>query len=62
MRPTFEAMAIELNKEARAEAIASIERYFQLNMDERIGNIAASRTFRRSFTRLPSSSRRMPSR
>ena len=41
MRPTFEAMAIELNKEARAEAIASIERYFQLNMDERIGNIAA---------------------
>jgi uncharacterized protein (DUF2164 family) len=34
-------MAIELNKEARAEAIKSIERYFQENMEERIGNIAA---------------------
>jgi len=34
-------MAIELNKEARAEAIKSIERYFQQNMDEPIGNIAA---------------------
>ena len=35
-------MAIEIPKEARKEAIASIERYFQENMDERIGNIAAS--------------------
>lgn len=34
-------MAIELNKEVRAEAIKSIERYFQENMDERIGNIQA---------------------
>jgi uncharacterized protein (DUF2164 family) len=34
-------MAIDLNKDARAEAIKSIERYFQENMDERIGNIAA---------------------
>jgi uncharacterized protein (DUF2164 family) len=35
------AMAIELNKDARAEAIKSIERYFQENMEERIGNVAA---------------------
>jgi uncharacterized protein (DUF2164 family) len=34
-------MTIELPKEARAEAIASIERYFQENMEERIGNIGA---------------------
>ena len=34
-------MTIELNKETRAEAIRSIERYFEENMDERIGNIAA---------------------
>lgn len=34
-------MPIELPKEARSEAIQSIERYFQENMDERIGNIAA---------------------
>lgn len=34
-------MTIELTKEARAEAIQSIERYFQENMEERIGNIAA---------------------
>ncbi|MCG2591567.1 DUF2164 domain-containing protein [Ramlibacter sp. XY19] len=34
-------MAIELGKEARKEAVASIERYFQENMEERIGNIAA---------------------
>ena len=34
-------MAIEISKEARKEAIASIERYFQENMDEKIGNIAA---------------------
>ena len=34
-------MAIELNKDARAEAIKSIERYFRENMDEPIGNIAA---------------------
>lgn len=34
-------MTLELPQEARAEAIRSIERYFQDNMDERIGNIAA---------------------
>ena len=34
-------MAIQLNKDARAEAIKSIERYFRENMDEPIGNIAA---------------------
>lgn len=34
-------MSIELHREERAEAIRSIERYFQENMDERIGNIAA---------------------
>jgi uncharacterized protein (DUF2164 family) len=35
-------MAIELSKEAHKELISSIERYFQENMEERIGNIAAS--------------------
>ena len=35
-------MTIELTKEDRAQAIASIERYFRENMEERIGNIAAS--------------------
>ena len=35
-------MAIELPKEARKEAVTSIERYFQENMEERIGNIAAA--------------------
>jgi uncharacterized protein (DUF2164 family) len=34
-------MPIELSKEARKEAIASIERYFRENMEEPIGNIAA---------------------
>ncbi len=34
-------MAIELSKEVRAQAVASIERYFQEHMDEKIGNIAA---------------------
>jgi uncharacterized protein (DUF2164 family) len=34
-------MAIELGKEDRAQAIASIQRYFEENMDDRIGNIAA---------------------
>ena len=34
-------MTIELAKEARQEAIASIERWFQEHRDERIGNIAA---------------------
>ncbi|MES2361331.1 MAG: DUF2164 domain-containing protein [Pseudomonadota bacterium] len=34
-------MSIELSKEARKEAIASIERYFLLNMEEKIGNVTA---------------------
>jgi uncharacterized protein (DUF2164 family) len=32
---------IELSKEDRQQAIASIERYFQQNMQEKIGNVAA---------------------
>ncbi len=34
-------MTIEISKEARTQAIASIERYFLENMEEKIGNIAA---------------------
>lgn len=34
-------MTIEISKDARKEAIASIERYFRENMEEKIGNIAA---------------------
>lgn len=34
-------MTIELSKEDRAQAIASIERYFREHMDEPIGNLAA---------------------
>ncbi len=34
-------MTIELSKDARKEAIASIERYFRENMEEEIGNVAA---------------------
>ena len=34
-------MTIEISKEARQDAIASIERYFRENMEEKIGNIAA---------------------
>ncbi len=34
-------MPIELPKEARQAAIASIERYFREHMDEPIGNVAA---------------------
>lgn len=35
-------MAIELSKEQRTQAVASIERYFSENMEERIGNIQAA--------------------
>jgi uncharacterized protein (DUF2164 family) len=35
-------MAIELTKEQRTRAVASIERYFKENMDETIGNIGAA--------------------
>lgn len=34
-------MTIELGKEAKAQAVASIERYFRENMEEPIGNVAA---------------------
>lgn len=34
-------MPIELSKEARQQAIVSIERYFREHMDEPIGNLAA---------------------
>lgn len=34
-------MSITISKEAREQAIASIERYFEQNMDDRIGNLAA---------------------
>ncbi len=35
-------MTIELNKDMRAQAVSSIERYFRENMEERIGNIQAA--------------------
>jgi len=35
-------MTIELEKDSREQAIASIQRYFAENMEEKIGNIAAS--------------------
>ena len=35
-------MGVEIPKQARAEAVASIERYFQEQLEQRIGNIAAS--------------------
>lgn len=34
-------MSIEIPKEARQQAIASIERYFMTHMEEPIGNLAA---------------------
>lgn len=34
-------MTIELSKEDRAQAIASIERYFLEHLDQKIGNITA---------------------
>jgi len=33
---------LELTKEDREQAISSIQRYFEQNMEEKIGNIAAS--------------------
>ncbi len=35
-------MSIELPKEAKATAVASIERYYRENFDEKIGNIQAA--------------------
>jgi uncharacterized protein (DUF2164 family) len=34
-------VSIELSREARAQALTSIERYFNESMEQRIGNIAA---------------------
>jgi uncharacterized protein (DUF2164 family) len=34
-------MTVDISKEARQEALASIERYFRENMEEPIGNVAA---------------------
>ena len=34
-------MTIELNKEKRTQVVASIQRYFEKNMEEKIGNITA---------------------
>lgn len=34
-------MTIEISAEARKEAVASLMRYFDENMEERIGNVAA---------------------
>ena len=34
-------MAIELPKDARAEALASLERYLAENFEERVGNVRA---------------------
>ena len=34
-------MAIELSKDVRAQAIQSIERYFEQELEQRIGNIQA---------------------
>ena len=35
-------MSIELSREARERAVASLERYFETELDQRIGNIAAA--------------------
>jgi uncharacterized protein (DUF2164 family) len=35
-------MSISLNKESRATAVTSIERYFKDELDEKIGNIRAA--------------------
>ena len=35
-------MTIELSKQDKVQAVASIERYFRENMEEKIGNMAAN--------------------
>jgi len=35
-------MPIEINKDKRTEVIASIQKYFEKNMEDKIGNITAS--------------------
>ncbi|KAF0203675.1 MAG: hypothetical protein FD173_1715 [Gallionellaceae bacterium] len=39
--PSSNDMTIEFSKETRKAAVSSIERYFDANMDEKIGNVAA---------------------
>lgn len=39
-------MPLEISKEAHKEAIASIQRYFEENMEERVGNLAADSLLR----------------
>lgn len=34
-------MSIELTKEAKEEALGSLQKYFEVNLDQTIGNIAA---------------------
>ena len=41
MRQGDTSIAIELPKAAHQEAVASIQRYFEVNLDDKIGNIAA---------------------
>src|SRR5262249_53191148 len=41
-RPIEDHMTIELPKDVRGQAIASIERYFREQMEKPIGNVAAS--------------------
>jgi uncharacterized protein (DUF2164 family) len=41
IQPPEQPMTIEIPKEARQQAITSIERYFRENMEEPIGNVAA---------------------
>jgi uncharacterized protein (DUF2164 family) len=38
----MQAMPIELSKQARADAIASLQRYFEENLPEPIGDLPAS--------------------
>lgn len=45
-------MTLEIAKQAREQAIASIERYFLENMDENIGNITAGAMLGFSWRRL----------
>ena len=42
LHPLTDTMTITLHKDARATAVASIERYFKDEFDERIGNIRAA--------------------
>ena len=44
--PAMPDLLIELPRDERAQAIASIERYFNEELDQRIGNIGAGRALR----------------